>query len=109
MKYYLCPVCGYNQITRPPEDFYICPCCGTEFEADDFDKTYDELRLEWKERGMDWFSRYTKPPIGWNPLQQLENLGISISQNSYTYEIRKTEIFIGAYAGYGLDISFQNA
>lgn len=71
---YLCPVCGYNKMVRPPEDFYICPCCGTEFENDDFETTYAELRQRWEDRGMQWFSRNTSPPPYWSPEIQLENL-----------------------------------
>ncbi len=71
---YLCPVCGYNKMARPPEDFYICPCCGTEFENDDFETTYAELRYRWEDRGMQWFSRNTPQPLYWNPEIQLENL-----------------------------------
>lgn len=75
MNYYQCPVCGYNKMTRPPENFYICPCCGTEFENDDFDETHDALRLKWIERGMNWFSRYTHQPNNWSPIGQLALAG----------------------------------
>lgn len=69
---YLCPVCGYNKMARPPEDFYICPCCGTEFENDDFETSHAELRRRWEDRGMQWFSRHTPPPPFWSPKIQLE-------------------------------------
>lgn len=71
---YLCPVCGYNEMVRPPEDFYICPSCGTEFENDDFETTHFELRERWKANGMKWFSNYTPPPLYWNPEIQLQNV-----------------------------------
>ncbi len=61
-------------MVRPAEDFYICPCCGTEFENDDFEITYAELRQRWEDRGMQWFSRNTPPPPYWSPEIQLENL-----------------------------------
>jgi transcriptional regulator with XRE-family HTH domain len=71
MTYFDCPVCGYDQLTKPPRDFYICPCCGTEFELDDDERTLQELRSKWIDRNMTWFSRATPPPKDWNPYRQL--------------------------------------
>lgn len=70
---YQCPVCGYNRLSKPPQDYTICPCCGTEFEVDDFDKTYDQLRAEWL-RNPVWSSRRVAKPTGWSPYTQLANL-----------------------------------
>jgi hypothetical protein len=72
---YKCPVCGYNKMTRPPQDFYICPSCGTEFENDDTVFTHQELRDLWVEHGARWFSRATPKPPGWNPYIQLLSAG----------------------------------
>ena len=68
-----CPVCYFAdmEMSAPPEPYYICPCCGTEFGLDDETKSFDQLRREWIERGMLWFSRYTPPPEGWSALRQL--------------------------------------
>jgi transcriptional regulator with XRE-family HTH domain len=68
---YNCPVCGYDGLTKPPTSNRICPCCGTEFESDDFDRSYKELRSEWIEKGMPWFSRATLRPKEWSAFHQL--------------------------------------
>lgn len=73
MSYYQCPVCGYDKMIAPPEQWYICSCCGTEFENDDFEMSHAELRQRWIDNGMQWFSAYSVPPVGWNPLMQLES------------------------------------
>jgi len=70
----MCPVCGYDKLLEPPQDYYICPSCGTEFGNDDTLFTYDQLKLNWINEGMNWFSHYTRPPLYWNPEIQLENL-----------------------------------
>jgi len=31
----------------PPRHYNICPCCGTEFDNDDVDHSYAELRYQW--------------------------------------------------------------
>jgi hypothetical protein len=48
---YICPVCGYDRMLRPPAAGYICPCCGVEFEVDDDELSHDELRGMWVARG----------------------------------------------------------
>ena len=68
---YQCPVCGYDELTKPPEDYTICPSCGTEFGNDDFDRAHKELRDIWISRHMPWFSKSTLPPKNWNPYRQL--------------------------------------
>ena len=75
---YICPVCGYPELSLPPEDYTICPSCGTEFGYDDFaltprdvDRRHAELRREWFERGASWFDPSTPPPLGWDPVEQL--------------------------------------
>lgn len=79
---YLCPVCGYSQLSSPPRDFMICPSCGTEFGNDDFEQSIDELHLEWIRGGMKWFSTFTSPPIGWNPYMQLKELSDRVTTMS---------------------------
>lgn len=68
---YDCPVCGYNKLRCPPVDFFICCCCGTEFGNDDFDVSHQQLREQWIQSGMSWFSEYTLPSPQWNPTEQL--------------------------------------
>lgn len=66
---YRCPVCFFDRLPYPPEDYHICPCCGTEFENDDLEYTHDQLRNAWIANGAQWF--YKQPPGGWDPWSQL--------------------------------------
>jgi len=82
----LCPVCGYDRLEEPPEDYNICPCCGTEFGYEDFAVTEDgrkrqwsRLRQRWIRRGMRWFSPVLASYPGWDPAQQLLRLDIGVS------------------------------
>jgi hypothetical protein len=73
---YLCPVCGYKELTDPPKDYEICPCCGTEFGYDDATFTHEELRRRWIAAGAQWFDYTTSPPAHWNPQVQLDEAGL---------------------------------
>lgn len=75
----VCPVCGYNDLRHPPDDYTICPCCGTEFGYDDFDTPHEELRQRWINNGMRWWFEYDSPPENWNPAEQLERLEIRVT------------------------------
>lgn len=95
---YTCPICGYDRLTKPPANFYVCPCCGTEFEADDFERTQRDLRSEWIEKDMPWFSRATLKPKNWNAYRQLiiADCGRDLVEHSrmdsdvnYRYEVNK--------------------
>lgn len=99
----LCPVCGYDGLARPPEDYYICPCCGTEFGYDDFAEDFAdrarrwvELRQQWLSRDARWFSPAVRPPQGWNPYQQLvkANLAVRFGAQSSTSK-HETQNFQG--------------
>jgi len=68
---FLCPVCGYWQLTRPAKDDSICPCCGTHFGYHDYATTHEELRRKWVASGAYWFSRAQPAPLGWDPFEQL--------------------------------------
>ena len=71
---YMCLVCGYDNLAKPPRDYTICPCCGTEFDADDFEVTHSELRRMWEENGMQWYSNVIQQPANYNPIAQLRKL-----------------------------------
>ena len=78
---YICPVCGYPELKRDPHyiaSFEICPSCNFQFRVDDDDKgfTYAQWRKEWIEAEMRWNEGNSKPPEGWNPVEQLENLAL---------------------------------
>jgi hypothetical protein len=74
---YLCPVCGYGQMSDPPENYNICPSCGTEFGYDDLSKNHRQLRNYWLARGANWFSGATPPPdFDWNGFVQVALAGL---------------------------------
>lgn len=75
MRYYLCPVCGYDKLDEPPVGFTLCSCCGTEFELDDDEVGHDVLRMRWIRGGKQWWSPVVAPPIGWNADRQLRRAG----------------------------------
>lgn len=77
MTKYICPVCGYPELTEPPRLWSICPCCGTEFEYDDAQASYEELRRRWLVKGAQWWSRCDTMPDGWNAREQLEQAGFA--------------------------------
>src|SRR3954465_9513755 len=81
MREYTCPVCGYDQLMRPPAEFTICPSCGTEFSYTDATATHEELRNAWIRSGMHWHSRRRNPPPGWNPALQLLRAGYGFTTN----------------------------
>jgi transcriptional regulator with XRE-family HTH domain len=68
---YECPVCGFDELRDAPEAWSICPCCGTEFEADNFERSYRQLRMDWVNNGLPWFSKATRQPKDWSPYRQL--------------------------------------
>jgi hypothetical protein len=77
---YVCPVCGYRGLYRPPRDYYTCPCCGTEFGYDDYVRDHQELRRRWVASGAGWFSKTRPAPAGWSAFIQLlaANLAIQL-------------------------------
>lgn len=93
---YICPVCGYNKLRRPADDFLICPSCGTQFGYTDANRDLDQLRDRWLSRGL-WYSQRIPEPSNWNPIRQLENLGhIITTPTRNTIETRQEpSIFLG--------------
>jgi len=83
---FICPVCGYgglNEEPRPPGgggSFEICRSCGFQFGVSDDDRgfSYEAWRKSWIEGGMVWNEGRSIPPTGWNPLEQLEKLGVRL-------------------------------
>jgi hypothetical protein len=64
-----CPVCAFDDLPYPPNNYHICPCCGTEFGNDDAYYSYAQLREMWVATGAHWF--FGKSPERWNPWLQL--------------------------------------
>lgn len=71
---YTCPVCGYDSLSRPADDYNICPSCGTEFGVDDIEYALEELRANWAHNGYQWHSSVIAHPLNWNPIRQLERV-----------------------------------
>jgi hypothetical protein len=79
---FTCPVCGFDHLEEAPYSvsgaglFEICPCCGFQFGVtdDDMGISFHEWREGWIDQGMRWDSQGSKPPPGWNPLEQLGKL-----------------------------------
>src|SRR2546427_2528543 len=74
-----CPVCGYNRLSEPPEDWSICPCCFTQFGYDDATRSHSELRRAWIVDGARWHSTATPRPKNWSASEQLKNIGYLMS------------------------------
>ena len=75
---YQCPVCGYKELSQPPQDDTICPCCGTHFGYHDYATSYEELRSRWISKGALWFSRVRQPLPGWDGMRQLWESGLGV-------------------------------
>ena len=84
MSGFLCPVCGYPDLTEEPwteesgGSYEICASCFFEFGVTDDDRgeTYDSWRAKWVADGMPWRSAGIEPPPpGWDPAAQLQSLG----------------------------------
>ena len=80
----VCPVCGYPSLDEPAYDgdapsLEICPSCFYQFGYDDLDQniTHSECREMWIKKGTPW-SGSNKSPIGWDPKQQLLNIGVKV-------------------------------
>ena len=84
MTTYLCPVCGYAQLTIPPylasgkPSFEFCDCCDFQFGVTDGSEhiTHAEWRDRWISAGMqwDWGRSDDERPENWDPVEQLKNL-----------------------------------
>jgi hypothetical protein len=86
MKNYICPICGYPELTAPAWDiktgapsFDICPCCGGEFGYNDANKQAKEsYRKEWILGGANWFKPELKPSH-WNLRDQLNRISVELN------------------------------
>ena len=79
METYLCPVCGYDRLESPPQDWSICPCCLTEFGYSDYKRSHAALRAEWIANGAKWGDPSTPKPPHWNPIKQLRHVGYDVT------------------------------
>ena len=93
--YSKCLVCGYQfgsavydeKGELQPDAFYsICPSCGYEYAYTDIDLgyTFQAWRHKWIKEGMPWTNEkiHDKPPKGWNPKEQLNNIGVTLDENN---------------------------
>lgn len=93
----ICPVCGFKGLKKPPytgkngiphlvadgqgnPSYEICVSCGFQFGVTDYDKkiSHEQWRQKWMANGMQWRATSIQSPNGWNPREQLQNLGINI-------------------------------
>ncbi len=85
----MCPVCGYPGLDEAPykgnvgrgsASYEICPSCGFQFGYTDdaIHITFEQWREKWIANGMKWRSKGIAPPPGWNPREQLLNIGVKI-------------------------------
>jgi hypothetical protein len=88
-----CPVCGFNKLEFPPDDYNICPSCGTEFDLDDVGVGYDVLREKWKAGGYVWWSRYEAPPFDWDPVKLLNTVEAVTHQTNKIIELKYEELY----------------
>lgn len=91
---YDCPVCGYPDLSRPPQDDLICACCGTHFGYHDYGTTYEELRAQWIANGARWSVRSIPSPAGWDALCQLSTARMLLVEkgHSATSETSQTDL-----------------
>lgn len=99
---YQCPVCFYDGLPYPPQDYHICLCCGTEFGNDDGDFSHAQLREMWIASGAEWFFR--NPPSGWNPWVQLQGAGMVDA----IPDPQKRKIIDSAFASISADADYLN-
>jgi hypothetical protein len=84
-----CPVCGYPQLAEPAYDEYkngsheICSSCYYHFGYDDeaANITHEQWREKWIKDGMPWRSSAKHRPDGWDPCQQLLNIGVRLKSD----------------------------
>ncbi len=98
MNQYICPCCGYPELTAPAyadassvglvrglsapycvhfgmPSYEVCPCCGFEFGNDDepgtsSPTTFEQFLAEWISEGMPWFAPSKRPQL-WSLKEQL--------------------------------------
>lgn len=92
---YTCPVCGYDNLRRPPMRHSICICCGTQFDYDDATVSHARLRTQWIRDGANWWSEDFRPPYNWSPSEQLLNIGYEVTDADIAAIYRDSETTSG--------------
>ena len=94
----MCPICGYDKLPGPAEDFLICPSCGTEFGYHDaaptpeaVEQRWKMLRDRWLATGPRWHSRLVPKPHDWDPFHQVMREGLALGLTS-TATLSETKI-----------------
>lgn len=79
-----CPICGYPELSKPPvsprtgnSSLEYCDSCGFQFGFHNGVEgiTYEQWREDWIRAGMPWRGGGVPRPEGWDPVEQLRNLG----------------------------------
>ena len=80
-----CPICGYKEIAVLDEygctTFEICDSCGNEsgysYDQNSSEEHLEKHRKEWVLiNKCTWWSTVSKPPGGWDPVEQMKQAGI---------------------------------
>ena len=50
---YTCPICDYDRMPYPPNNYNICPRCGVEFGNDDENTPAETLRVLWQAASLE--------------------------------------------------------
>jgi hypothetical protein len=92
---HICPVCGYQGLSRPPADHLICPSCGTQFGYNDagpmpLPVANAKLRDRWIQNGAHWYSHAVAAPPFWSPWKQLWGAGF-VSSIPYLRRMQVSE------------------
>ncbi len=83
---YSCPVCQFDRLPFPPDDYRICPCCGTEFGIDDAAPTAAEVRARRQLLGRRWLAQggafwsSSGPPDRWDRDAQIGRLRLQLER-----------------------------
>jgi hypothetical protein len=77
---YQCPVCGFADLSAPPTDHSIMSLLRHRVRLSGLHPASFSTETRWLSRGALWFSRTTKPPIGWNPSDQLFKANIAVEE-----------------------------
>jgi len=100
---YRCPVCFFDQMPYPPQDYHICPSCGTEFGNDDVEYSYEELRYQWIIGGAQWF--FGQPPHGWSAWAQLAKVAYGLRTEGVAVPVPLNRVSIRGVLGLELQLA----
>ncbi len=102
-----CPVCGFDLEVKIFDNEHfgkmsgeICPSCNSEFDYDLFpnENSFLKNRIRWISQGMNYGrpelrskypNTFSKIPQNWNPVTQLKNINIDLTDPRVQEEYKK--------------------